>query len=271
MLEGIIPGKLSHLKRHQAMKLKLSRPVCVFDLETTGVNTSKDRIVELAIIKLFPDGERVEKQTYLNPEMPIPAEASAVHGITDEMVKDQPTFRQISKALLEFVSGCDFLGYNCLRFDVPLLVEEFYRAKLQHPFAEARVIDAFRIFCRKEERTLSAALKFYCGEELGGAHSANADTEATLRVLLGQLEHYSDLGDEVDGLSDYCGEEGLVDYSRKILLKDGAYVYNFGKHKGKPVTEEIGYAKWMLNGDFPEDTKAHLQRIIAETEEVVQK
>lgn len=253
------------------MKLKLSRPVCVFDLETTGVNTSKDRIVELAIIKLFPDGERIEKHSYLNPEMPIPAEASAVHGITDEVVKDQPTFRQISKALLEFISDCDFLGYNCLRFDVPLLVEEFYRAKLPHPFAGAKVIDAFRIFCRKEERTLSAALKFYCGEELEDAHSAHADTDATLRVLLGQLERYSDLGDEVDGLADFCGEEGLVDYSRKILLKDGVYLYNFGKHKGKPVTEEIGYAKWMLKGDFPEDTKAHLQRIIAEAEEVVQK
>ena len=214
-------------------------------------------------------GGRIEKHTYLNPEMPIPAEASAVHGITDEMVKGKPTFRQVSKSLLQFLSGCDFLGYNCLRFDVPLLVEEFYRAGLSNPFAEAKVMDAFRIFCRKEERTLSAALKFFCGEELKEAHSAHADTEATLQVLLGQLEHYDDLSNEVDGLADYCQEEGLVDYNRKIVLKEGEYLYHFGKHKGKRVLDDIGYAEWMLKGDFPEGTKAHLRRILAEVKEGV--
>lgn len=245
------------------MKLKLSRPVCVFDLETTGVNTSKDRIIELAIIKLFPDGERIEKHTYLNPGMSIPAEATAVHGITDEMVKGKPCFRQISKSLLEFISGCDFIGYNCIRFDVPLLAEEFFRAGLNHPFAEAKVIDAFRIFCKKEERTLSAALKFYCQEELPDAHSAYADTEATLRVLLSQLECYEDLCDEVEGLSDYCQEEGFVDFGQKILYKDGEYLYNFGKNKGSRILDDVGYAEWMLKGDFPENTKVHLRRILA--------
>lgn len=253
------------------MKLKLARPLVVFDLETTGVNTSKDRIVELAIIKLFPDGERLEKHTYLNPGIPIPAEASAVHDITDEMVKDKPSFRQISKSLLAFISGCDFLGYNCLRFDVPLLIEEFYRAGLPHPFAEAKCIDAFRIFCRKEERTLAAALQFYCQEELENAHSAHADTEATLRVLLGQLERYSDLGTEVEGLSDFCREEGFVDYNQKILFKEGEYLYNFGKHKGRRVLDEAGYARWMLKNDFPEDTKEHLRRILALAKEAVLK
>jgi DNA polymerase-3 subunit epsilon len=253
------------------MQLKLSRPLIVFDLETTGVNTSKDRIVELAIIKLFPNGERIEKQTLLNPGIPIPAEASAVHGITDEAVKDKPSFRQISKSLLAFISGCDFLGYNCIRFDVPLLIEEFYRTGLQHPFAEAKCIDAFRIFCRKEERTLSAALKFYCREELKEAHSAHADTDATLRVLLGQLEHYDDLCKEVEGLSGYCQEEGFVDYNQKILLKDGEYLYNFGKHKGRRVLDETTYAQWMLKNDFPEDTKAHLRKIMAQAKKGVLK
>lgn len=249
------------------MKLKLSRPLCVFDLETTGVNTSKDRIVELAIIKLLPNGERIEKHTYLDPGVPIPPEASAVHGITDETVKGKPTFRQISKSLLAFISDCDFLGYNCIRFDVPLLIEEFYRAGLQHPFAEAKCIDAFRIFCQKEGRSLSAALKFYCNQELEGAHTAHADTDATLRVLLGQLERYNDLCDEVDGLSDYCREEGFVDYNERLVLKDGEYCYNFGKHKGKRILDETGYAEWMLKQDFPEDTKYHLRRILAQEKE----
>ncbi len=246
------------------MKLKLSRPVCVFDLETTGLDVGKDRIVELAVIKLMPDGERIEKQACFNPEMPIAPEATAVHGITDEMVKDKPTFRQISKSLLAFLQDCDFIGYNCIRFDVPILIEEFYRAGLPHPFTNANVIDAYRIFCKKEERTLAAALKFYCKEELKGAHSAHADTNATLQVILGQLEYYEDLGKEVMGLSDYCREEGFVDYNRKIICKEGEYLYNFGKHKGKRILDEPGYAEWMLKGDFPEDTKAHLRRIIEE-------
>lgn len=244
------------------MKLKLLRPVCVFDLETTGVHTVKDRIVELAIVKLFPNGEKVEKHTLLNPGIPIPPEAAAVHGITDEMVKGKPTFRQISKSLLQFISDCDFLGYNCIRFDVPMLVEEFYRVGLQHPFAEAKIIDAFRIFCLKEERTLSAAYRFYCHEELKDAHSAHADTHATLQVLLGQLERYEDLCTEVDGLSVICQEEGLVDYNRKIIQKEGEYLYNFGKNKGKRVLDDPGYAEWMLKADFPADTKVHLRRII---------
>lgn len=244
------------------MKLKLYRPVCVFDLETTGINPAKDRIVELAIIKLFPDGKKIEKHSLLNPGIPIPPEASEVHGITDEMVKGKPSFRQISKSLLEFISDCDFLGYNCIRFDVPMLVEEFYRTGLQPPFKKAKIIDAFRIFCQKEGRSLAAALKFYCGEELEDAHSAHADTKATLKVLLGQLERYDDLCDEVEGLSDICQEEGLVDYNRKFLLRDGEYLYNFGKNKGKRVLDDPGYAEWMLKADFPEDTKAHLRRIM---------
>ena len=244
------------------MKLKLFRPVCVFDLETTGLDTSKDRIIELAIIKLFPNGERVEKHTYLNPAMPISAEASAVHGITDEMVKDKPTFRQISKSLLSFISDCDFVGYNCIQFDVPMLIEEFYRAGLEPPFSKSKVIDAYKIFCQKEQRSLVAALKFYCGEDLNNAHSAHADTEATLRVLLGQLDRYDDLCNEVDGLSDYCQEEGFVDYQRKIVKKGGEYLFNFGKNKGKRIVDEPGYVEWMLKGDFAEDTKAHLRRIL---------
>lgn len=251
------------------MKLKLSRPICVFDLETTGTNTARDRIVEIALMKLHPDGSCEEKHRYINPQMPIPAEASRVHGITDEKVKDAPTFRQISKGLLAFISGCDFMGYNCLRFDVPMLIEEFYRAGLPHPFAEAKVVDAFRIFCKREERSLVAALKFYCGEELENAHTALADTQATLKVLLGQLSRYPDLCNDVEGLSDYCQEGDMADYNRKIIQKDGDYLYNFGKHKGKRVLDELGYAQWMLNGDFPEDTKATLRKIVVEVKNEV--
>lgn len=242
------------------MKLKLNRPLCVFDLETTGTNTAKDRIVEIALVKIHPDGRQEEKHRYINPQMPIPEEASRVHGITDEKVKDAPSFRQISKGLLAFISGCDFGGYNCLRFDVPLLIEEFFRAGLPHPFAQARIIDAYRIFCKREARSLSAALKFYCGESLENAHTALADTQATFKVLLGQLEHYSDLCQDVEGLSDYCQEGEMGDFRGKIIEKNGEYFYNFGKHKGKRVLEEPGYAEWMLKGNFSENTKAMVRK-----------
>jgi DNA polymerase-3 subunit epsilon len=246
------------------MKLKLTRPLCVFDLETTGTNTAKDRIVEIALIKIHPDGSCVDKHKYINPQIPIPPGASAVHGITDEKVKDAPTFRQISKGLLNFISGCDFLGYNCLNFDVPMLVEEFHRVRVPHPFADANVVDAYKIFRKRETRTLSAALMFFCNEELKDAHTAHADTQATLKVLLGQLDRYPDLCHDVEGLSSYCQDDDVVDYNRRIIKREGEYLYNFGKHKGKRLLDEPSYAEWMLKQDFPEDTKATIRKIMVQ-------
>ena len=221
------------------MELNLVKPIIFFDLETTGVDAAHDRIVEISVVKVMPDGEKIIKTRRINPEMPIPAEATAVHHITDDDVKDCPTFKQIAKSLKAFMEGCDFGGFNSNRFDLPLLVEEFLRVGVDVDFKNRRYIDVQNIFHKKEERTLVAAYRFYCGKELGdAAHGAQADTLATYEVLLGQLERYDDLKNDVEFLSDYSTREKTADFAGRIAYNEkGEEIFTFGKYKGQVVAE----------------------------------
>lgn len=241
-------------------KLRLERPLIIFDLETTGTSITHDRIVEISVIKVHPDGHRETRTRRLNPEMHIPEASTAVHHITDEMVATEPTFRQVAKSLLEMFEGCDIAGYNSNKFDVPLLMEEFGRVGLNFEIAGRRFIDVQNIFHKKEQRTLIAAYKFYCGRDLADAHSAMADTEATYEVLLGQLERYDDLLPEVGFLADFSASGRNVDLAGRIVLDDNdVEIFNFGKHKGRPVKDvlkrEPSFFDWMMQGDFPKNTK----------------
>jgi len=247
------------------MKLNLKRPIIFFDLETTGVDTSKDRIVEISMIKIMPDGEEIVKTRRINPGMPIPPEATAIHGISDADVADQPLFAQVAKSLEQFVRGCDFGGFNSNRSDLPMLVEEFMRAGIDVDFERRKFIDVQNIFHKKEQRTLVAAYKFYCDKELEGAHSAEADTRATYEVLKAQLDRYDDIENDVDALAAFSCRAEAADYAGRILFNDkGEEVFGFGKYKGRSVAEvfreEPSYYAWMMNGDFPLYTK----RVITE-------
>lgn len=248
------------------MKLKLTRPLVFFDLETTGTSITRDRIVEISIVKLMPDGRVLEKTRRINPEMPIPAEATAVHHITDDDVKDEPTFRQIANSLAQLIVGCDIAGFNSNRFDVPLLDAEFERVGVDMDLTKARFIDVQTIYHKKEPRTLSAAYKYYCGEELEGAHGANADTMATMKVLMAQLEKYDDLPTEVGALSEYASNNRNVDLVGRLIYDDqDREIINFGKYKGQVAADVLkkdpGYYSWIMAGDFPRTTKAAFTRI----------
>ena len=232
-----------------------------FDLETTGTDIASDRIVEISVVKVMPDGEQIIRTRRINPEMPIPAEATAVHHISDEDVKDCPTFRQVAKSLREFMVGCDFCGFNSNRFDLPLLAEEFIRAGVDTDlFKRAKYVDVQNIFHKKEERTLVAAYRFYCGKELEAAHSADADTLATYEVLCAQLDKYADLENSVDFLSEYSSRGKNADFAGRIgINENGVAVFNFGKYRDQSVEEvfrkEPSYYDWIMNGDFPAYTK----------------
>ncbi|MCU0381738.1 MAG: 3'-5' exonuclease [Chitinophagaceae bacterium] len=251
------------------MNLQLSRPLAVLDLETTGVNLSSDRIVELAILKIMPDGNIVRKRRLINPQMKIPVESSEIHGITDEMVKDAPTFKEISNETRQFLEQCDLAGYNSNRFDWPLLMEEFLRAGLDFDISDRKMIDVQKIFHVLEPRTLSAAYKFYCNKTLDGAHSAEVDAQATWEVLDAQLDRYPQLGKTLDSVINCIGDEKMVDFARRFILQNGVEVFNFGKHKGRPVTDvlkaEPQYYDWMMKGDFPMHTKQKLTEIFNRT------
>ena len=251
------------------MKLQLQRPIAFIDLETTGISISTDRIVEIAIVKIMPDGTKLVKRKLINPQMPIPAGASEVHGITDEMVKDAPTFKQVANELKQFMDNCDMGGYNSNRFDVPLLIEEFSRAGMDFSIEGRKMIDAQKVFHQMEQRTLSAAYKFYCNKSLEDAHSAEADATATWEVLLAQVERYPDLGNTVESISKFTGEDDIVDFARRFIKVNGIEIFNFGKHKGKPVTEvlklEPQYYDWMMRGDFAINTKQKLTEILNRT------
>ncbi len=250
------------------MKLNLKRPIVFFDLETTGVNITKDRIVEISIIKISPgheDNPEV-KCRRVNPEMHIPEEATAVHHITDEDVAGEPTFRQIARSLADFMRGCDVAGFNSNRFDIPLLDEEFNRAGVDFDFHKARFIDVQTIFHKLEPRNLTAAYRFYCGKELVGAHGAKADTQATYEVLLAQIERYDELSGEVDELAKFSSQNANVDLMGRLVYDEkGREVINFGKYKGQPAADVLakdpGYYSWILQGDFPSDTKRAFTRI----------
>lgn len=248
------------------MKLQLKRPVIFFDLETTGTNVSHDRIVEISIVKVMPDGTETVKTRRVNPEMHIPAEATAIHHITDDDVAGEPTFRQIAKSLAQIFTGCDIAGFNSNRFDIPLLDQEFQRADVDFDFSRARFIDVQTIYHKKEPRNLSAAYRFYCGKNLEDAHSASADTMATYEVLKAQLERYDDLPADIQGLSEYASQNRNVDFvGRLVYDEQNREVINFGKYKGRLAEEVLrsdpGYYSWIMQGDFTKNTKDAFTRI----------
>ena len=251
-------------KRKPARKLNIKRPVIFFDLETTGVSVANDRIVEIGLVKLFPGGKKEVKTRVLNPTIEIPKEASDVHGITNIDVQDMDTFSEIAKSMNEYFKGCDLCGYNSNRFDIPLLVEEFLRCGISFPAKDVKFIDVFKIFTINEQRTLEAAFKFYCKKALKNAHSAQADIDATVDILEAQIKKYKKLPLDVAGLDEFCREgKEVVDYAGCITKDDnGEFIYNFGKHKGKRILDEIGYAEWMLKNDFTRHTKKKLKEII---------
>ncbi|MFI3285458.1 MAG: 3'-5' exonuclease [Rikenellaceae bacterium] len=248
------------------MKLNLKRPIVFFDLETTGVDTSKDRIVEISMVKIAPDGEETIKTRKINPQMPIPPSSTAIHGITDEDVKDCPTFSQIARSLEQFIAGCDFGGFNSNRFDLPVLVEEFMRAGVDIDFKRRKFIDVQNIFHKMEQRTLVAAYKFYCQKDLTNAHSAEADTIATYEVLKSQLDRYTELENDVDFLAKFSTHSESADFAGRIIYNEkGVEVFSFGKYRGVAVEEvfkrEPSYYSWMMNGDFPLYTKKVITEI----------
>ncbi len=248
------------------MKLNLKRPIIFFDLETTGVDTTKDRIVELSMIKIMPDGEKIIKTRRINPQMPIPPSSTEIHGITDEDVADCPTFAQVAKSMEQFIAGCDFGGFNSNRFDLPVLAEEFMRAGVDIDFKKRKFIDVQNIFHKLEQRTLVAAYKLYCGKDLTEAHSAEADTMATYEVLLAQIERYDELQNDVNFLAEFSTRAQTADYAGRIIFNDkGEEVFSFGKHRGKVVSEvfekEPSYYAWMMDGDFPLYTKKIITEI----------
>ncbi len=248
------------------MQLNLTRPLVFLDLETTGIDAAHDRIVEISLVKVWPDGRDEVRTRRINPGRPIPPEATAVHHITDEDVKDQPRFEQIARSLASYIEGCDLAGYNSNKFDIPVLAEEFLRAGVDVDLKKRKFVDVQTIFHKKEQRTLVAAYKFYCDKDLEEAHSAEADTKATYEVLKAQLDRYSDLRNDVEFLAGYTEQNRCADYAGRILFdRDGEEVFGFGKYRGRRVAEvfreEPSYYTWMMNGDFPGYTKKVITEI----------
>jgi DNA polymerase-3 subunit epsilon len=260
------------------MKLNLKIPICFFDLETTGTNIQHDRIIEIAVTKLFPSGDIIRKANLINPTIPIPAESSLFHGITDEDVKGKPTFREVARDYAKLFEGSDLSGFNIMKFDVPVLVEEFLRCDVEFDYTRKKIIDSQKIFHMMEKRTLKAAYQFYCNKDLDNSHSAESDTDASMEVLLAQIERYESQ-DVTDTQGNKIGEirndmeilskltsHGMVDLAgRMILTPKGDIIYNFGKHKGKEVKavfkEDPAFYDWIMNGDFSLDTKRKLTEI----------
>lgn len=248
------------------MELKLTRPICFFDLETTGIEVAKDRIVEIAIFKVYPNGNKESKTWLVNPTIPIPAQSTAVHGITNEKVANEPTFKELSSQIYAMIKDSDLAGFNSDRFDIPLLAEELLRAEVDFDMKNRVSVDIQTIFHKKEERTLSAAYKFYCNQTLENAHSAEADTMATYEILKAQLDRYEDLENDIKSLSEFTTRKKSVDFAGFIALNDkGQEIFTFGKHKGALVDEvfdkEPGYFGWIQNADFPLYTKKVLTAI----------
>ena len=248
------------------MELKLTRPICFFDLETTGINVAKDRIVEISILKVYPNGNKESKTWLVNPEMQIPDEVIAIHGISNEKVANEPTFKMLSKEIYNLIKDSDLGGFNSDRFDIPLLAEEMLRADIDFDMKNMVSIDVQTIFHKMEKRTLEAAYKFYCNKELVDAHSAEADTVATYEVLLSQLDRYPELENSVKKLAEFSTHKKTVDFAGFIILdEDQEEIFSFGKHKGRKVLEvldkEPGYFGWIINADFPLYTKKVLTQI----------
>ena len=248
------------------MELKLSRPICFFDLETTGIDVARDRIVEISIFKVFPNGNKESKTWLVNPTIPIPPQTTAVHGITDEKVANEPTFKELAAQVHNMIKDSDLAGFNSDRFDIPLLAEEMLRAEIDFDMKNRVSVDIQTIFHKKEERTLSAGYKFYCGESLENAHSAEADTMATYEILKAQLDRYPDLENDMKFLSEFTTRKKSVDFAGFIAINnEGKEIFSFGKHKGVKVDvvleNEPGYFSWIQNADFPLYTKKVLTGI----------
>lgn len=261
------------------MELNLRNPIIFLDLETTGINVASDRIVEIALLKVHPDGKEEEKLMRINPEMPIPEKSSAIHGIYDDDVKNEPTFKEVAKTIANFIEGCDLAGFNSNRFDIPLLAEEFLRAGIDIDMKKRKFIDVQAIFHKMEKRTLVAAYKLYCEKDLEDAHSAMADTKATYEVLKAQLDKYETtpfedhtgkktipIVNDINKLSEFSAYDRNVDFLGRIIYdENGVEVFNFGKNKGQSVEkvlkEQPGYYGWIMNGDFPLYTKKVLTAI----------
>ena len=248
------------------MNLSLTKPIIFFDLETTGVNIATDRIVEISILKVFPNGNKESKTWLVNPEIEIPAEAAAIHGITNEKVVMEPTFKELAITVNDMIYDCDLAGFNSNRFDIPLLAEELMRAGIDFDMKNRKAIDVQVIFHKKEQRTLSAGYQFYCGKNLEDAHSAEADTNATYEILLAQLDKYTDIENTVDALSEFSTHGERADFAGFILFNDDKKeIFSFGKYKGRTVEEVLienpGYHAWMQNADFPLYTKKVLREI----------
>lgn len=248
------------------MQLSLTKPICFFDLETTGINITHDRIVEISILKVFPNGTEESKTWLVNPEMIIPKEVIEIHGITNEKVANEPTFKELAKDIYKMIKDSDLGGFNSNRFDIPLLAEEMLRAEVDFDMKNCQAVDVQTIFHKMEQRTLSAAYKFYCNEELEGAHGAEADTKATYEVLKAQIDKYDDLENDTKFLAEFSSRNKFADFAGFIAFnKKGEECFSFGKHKGKLVTDvlekEPGYFGWLLNADFPLYTKKVLTAI----------
>ena len=248
------------------MKIKLSKPICFFDLETTGINISKDRIVEISILKVYPNSNKESRTWLVNPEISIPSEVSKIHGITNEMVINEPNFKVIGSQVKEMINNCDLGGFNSNKFDIPLLAEEFLRSNIDFDLEKIKCIDVQNIFHKMEKRTLGAAYKFYCKKDLIDAHSSKADTLATYEVLEAQIEKYSELENNVTFLSEFSSRNRTVDLAGFIIYdKNNLPCFSFGKHKGKSVDfiidNEPGYFGWILNSDFPMYTKKILTKL----------
>ena len=248
------------------MQLNLKNPLVFFDLETTGIDIVKDRIIEISYVKVFPNGKEESKTMRINPGMPIPPASTAIHGITDDDVKDCPLFKNVAKQLAAQIEGCDLAGYNSNRFDIPLLAEEFLRAGVDIDLTRRKFIDVQTIFHKMEQRTLAAAYKFYCQKSLENAHTAAADTMATYEVLKAQLDRYPELKNDVTFLSEFSSFTNNVDFAGRMVYNEkNQEVFNFGKYKGRLVEEvlkqEPAYYSWMMNGDFPLNTKQKLTEI----------
>jgi DNA polymerase-3 subunit epsilon len=248
------------------MELKLNRPICFFDLETTGIDVARDRIVEISIFKVYPNGNKESKTWLVNPTIPIPPQTTAVHGITNEKVANEPTFKELASQVYNMIKDSDLAGFNSDRFDIPLLAEELLRAEVDFDMKNRVSVDVQTIFHKKEERTLSAALKFYCGTNLENAHSAEADTMATYEILKAQLDRYDDLDNDMKWLSEFTTRKKSVDFAGFIALNnEGKEIFTFGKNKGQLVEEvlekEPGYYGWIQGADFPLYTKKVLTGI----------
>jgi DNA polymerase-3 subunit epsilon len=246
--------------------MQLDRAIVFFDIESTGLSVTKDKIVQISLLKILPDKKEQSLTFTLNPEIPIPAEVVAIHGITDEQVKNKPKFVEVAQEIFDFVNECDLAGFNLLKFDVPMLLEEFIRVNLELDIEKIHIIDVQAIYHKMEQRTLSAAYKFYCNQELTNAHDAEADTIATFEVFKAQLNKYDNLQKDIPGIVNFLGANNRVDLEGRVVKNDkGEVVFNFGKHKGRKVSQvfesEPSYYNWMMDGDFSGYTKKVIQRI----------